>query len=228
MTPSPAAPLVARMMKRALQRAFRRVCWVGALPELPPSTPVVLFANHHNFYDGYLAWLLTQRVLRRPSLTWMAEWDRFPFFGAVGALPFPPDDPHRRAATLRHTIRRFRADPDTILVYFPEGALHRPDDGLLPIDADAFARLDHLLPKKLWWPVGIHTTWWGEARPTALLGSAAPYPTATGREAAHLEAAWHTVRTADPQQTRSLLEGRHSPDERWNLTFLRRFFEPRL
>ena len=222
-----AAPLVAWTMKRALRRAFRRVSWVGALPSLPPRTPVVLYANHHNFFDGYLAWLLVRHVLRRPTLTWMAEWDRFPFFGAVGALPFPPDDPRRRAATLRHTIRRFRANPESVLVYFPEGRLHNPDEGIFPFDAGAFAQLDRLLPEKLWWPVGIHITWWGEALPTALLGGAPPYPTASGQEPAHLEAVWHAVRSAEPQHTHPFFEGRHSPDETWDLSFLSRFFEPR-
>ena len=219
--------MVGRMMKRALQRAFRRVCWVGALPSLPPGVPVVLYANHHNFFDGYLAWLLTQKVLRRPSLTWMAEWDKFPLFGAVGALPFPPDDPRRRAATLRHTIRRFRQEPDTILVYFPEGRLHRAEEGLAPIDPDAFARLDRLLPDKLWWPVGIHVSWWGEALPTALLGSGDPHPTASGEEPTRLDAVWHAVRSAEPQHTHPLLDGRHSPNENWDLSFLSRFFNPR-
>jgi len=215
-------------MKRALQRAFRRVCWTGDLPSLPPGVPVVLYANHHNFFDGYLAWLLAHHVLHRPVMTWMAEWDRFPFFGAVGALPFPPDDPRRRAATLRHTIRRFRNEPDSILVYFPEGRLHRAEEGLLPFDLDAFARLDRLLPDKLWWPVGIHTSWWDEALPTALLGGGTPFPTASGQELEHLEAVWHAVRKAEPQQTHILLDGHHSPNERWDMSFLSRFFEPRL
>ena len=228
MNRSLAAPFVEHMMKRALQRAFRRVCWVDALPDLPPKTPVVLYANHHNFFDGYLHWLLTQRVLKRPSLIWMAEWDRFPFFGAVGALPFPPDDPHRRAATLRWTIRRFRDNPETILIYYPEGRLHRPEEGILPFDPTVFARLDRLLPEKLWWPVGVHITWWGEALPTALLGGGVPYASATGEEPARLESVWQALRAATPEQTHSVLEGRHGPDESWNLSFLSRFFEPRL
>ena len=72
-------------MRQALRRAFRRVSWAGPPPTLPPHTPVVLYANHHNFYDGYLAWLVIHHMLQRPTLTWMAEWDRYPFFAAVGA-----------------------------------------------------------------------------------------------------------------------------------------------
>ncbi len=223
-----AAPLVERMMKQALRRAFRRVSWVGPPPTLPPRTPVVLYTNHHNFYDGYLAWLVVHHMLQRPTLTWMEEWDRFPFFGAAGALPFPPDDARRRAATFRHTIRRFRTDPETVLIYFPEGRLHPAEEGLLPFDPDAFARLDRLLPDKVWWPVGIHIAWWGEALPTALLGGGSPHPTATQQEPTQLERVWHAVRSAEPQHTHPILDGRHSPHERWNLRFLRPLFEPRV
>ncbi len=221
------APVVEGMIVRTLRRVFRRVCWVGAAPALPPQTPVVLYANHHNFFDGYLTGLLVRRVLRRPFLVWMEDWDRFPFFGAVGALPFPPDDAARRAATLRHTVRRFRAAPETTLVYFPEGRLHRAEEGILPFDADALARLDRLLPDKVWWPVGLYAAWWNDALPTALLGGGAPHTRATGEEQARLESVWQAVRTAGPDATQTLCEGRRSPHEARNLSFLRRFFAPR-
>lgn len=218
--------LVERMMLRALHKQFRRVCWVGDLPDFPADQPIILYTNHHSFYDGYLIWLMAQRLLGRPVLTWMADWDRFPFFGASGALPFPPDDPKRRAATLRHTARLFKEKPETLLFYFPEGELHRPEEGILPFDGAALVRLNRLFPSACWWPFGIHVTWWGEALPTALLGGGAPQPQATGTEHAQLEAVWHSVRTAAPEDTRVLLEGSTGPNESWNLSFLRRFFAP--
>ncbi len=222
----PTAVVVERLMLRALRGAFRRVCWVGEPPALPPGMPVVLYANHHNFYDGYLGWLIARRLLRRPVITWMEAWDRFPFFGAAGALPFPPDDARRRAATIRHTVRRLRTKPETVLIYFPEGRLHRPEEGVDPFDTEAFSRMDRLLPAKHWWPVGIHVTYWGESLPTVLLGGGTPHAAATGREAALLADVWQAVRNASPETAAPLLEGRHSPSERWDLSFLRRFFEP--
>ena len=65
-------------------------------------------------------------------------------------------------------------------------------------------------------------------RPTALLGGGKPHPTATQQEPTHLERVWHAVRSAEPQHTHPILDGRHSPHERWNLGFLRPFFEPRV
>lgn len=217
--------LVRRLMRRSLHAAYRRVCWAGSPPDLPAGVPVVAYANHHHFFDGYLMDVVVDAILDRPGITWMEDWDRFPFFAAAGACPFPKDDPRRRAATLRHTVRRFRADPSTVLVYFPEGRLHAPEEGVLSLDTEALARLDRLLPEKLWWPVGIHATWWGEAQPTALLGGGTPHATADGRERDRLDALVRRLRATHPQEARVLLQGRRSPQETWNFAFSRRFFE---
>ena len=217
--------LVHGSMRRQLRRAFRRVVWVGEVPELPPDVPVVLYANHHGFFDAHLVWIAVERLYGRPVMTWMAEWDRFPFFGAVGAQPFPPSDPARRAATLRRTARHFReAQPPPILVYFPEGHLHAPEQGILPFDGLPLARLGCLLPSALWWPVAVHVTWRGEALPTALLAGGEPRPDVRGDERERLEALWHGLRTSMPGHTRMLLEGAPSPEERWNFAFTRRLF----
>ena len=74
----------------------RSAAWSGSTREPPslPDAPVVLYANHHGFHDGYLLWQLVGHALGRPVVIWMEEWERAPLFGPVGALPFP----RRRAA----------------------------------------------------------------------------------------------------------------------------------
>ena len=216
------ASAVAGLMKHSLRTAFRRVCWVGRRPSLPHDRPVVLYANHHNFYDGYLLWLVTARWLERRGLVWMEDADRFPFFKAQGALPFPPDDARRRAAAIRRTIRRFERDARTVLVYFPEGHLHPPEDGLLPFAPEAMQRLDRLLPNTVWWPVAVHATWWGEPRPTALLTGGMPHEQVDGGERAHLEALWQNLRCRVPQTYHTLLTGRSSVTG-WDFSGLKRF-----
>lgn len=220
----PTAAAVDRLIRRSLRRAFRRVCWVGPWPELAPDRPVVLYANHHGFYDGYLARLVAQQ-LGRPTLTWMAEWDRFPFFAAVGAQPFPPDDARRRAATVRRTARRMQADPSLVTVLFPEGRLHPPEDGLDAVPAAHFRRLAALLPPCQWWPVAMHVTWWGEAHPTALLAGGPVRTDLDGREMERLADVWERLKTPDPTPRTTLLDGRPGPDERWHLGPLRGWFE---
>ncbi len=219
-----AAALVRRVVRRDLRRAFRRVCWAGPLPELPADAPLVLYANHHNYYDGHLLWLLLHHVLGRPGLLWMEEWTRFPLFAPLSVLPFPPDDAARRAATVRRTLRRMHRVPQTTLLYFPEGRLHPPEDGVLPFPDDAARRLARLLPAEAWWPVALHVTWWGEARPTALLAGGAPHVPADGRFHARLSEVWHTLRTATPRSTHVLLDGRRARSEAGSLAWAAPFF----
>lgn len=217
--------LTRRRLLSDLRKAFRRVCWVGARPDLPSQTPVIAYANHHNFYDGHLLWLVVDRLLGRPPALWMADWDRFPFFAPSGAQPFPPDDARRRSATLRRTARRFRQTPETMLIYFPEGRLHAPEDGVLPFDTQAFSNLDRLFPEKRWWPVAVYVTWRGEARPTAFLTAGEPHATSHGQERATLEDLLSTLRTKYPDDAHVLLEGRSGPSERWDFSFLAPFFK---
>ena len=220
-------PVVSWLMLRSLRRTFRRVCWVGEPPDLPADRPVVAYANHHYFHDGYLAWLVLQRVLDRPGLLWMREWDRYPFFRAVGALPFPDDAPSRRAATIRHTARRMREHPETVLIYFPEGRLRPPERGIDTFDTAYLHRLDRVLPDPLWWPLAMHVTWWGEPHPTALLGAGPPASGISGEEPQILASVVQSVRTATPGTPRCLLDGRRPGSERWSFRSLRPLFRPR-
>ena len=219
------ARLVRALLRRDLRAAFRRVCWVGPVPDLPEGAPVILYANHHYYHDGHLLWLAATKLLGRTVTLWMSDWDRFPFFAAAGAQPFPPGEPKRRAATLLRTARRFRQDPQTALLYFPEGHLHAPEEWLLPFPDAAFRRLGRVLPTACWCPVALHVTWWGEARPTALLAAGAPHNAAPGDERERLLTRWEALRSRTAPPSRLLLEGRRSGSERWNFAFARSLFE---
>jgi len=216
--------LVEALLRFDLYRAFRRVCWVGSWPPALPDGPVIAYANHHHFYDGHLAWLLFRARLERSSTLWMAEWDRFPFFAAVGAQPFPPEDASRRAATIRRTARRFRAQPRTVLVYYPEGTLHAPDEGIQTFDASAVDRLARLYPEATWWPYAVHVTWWNEARPTALLAGGSAHE-ADGQERSRLRRLWHDLQSPTDRPTRTLLHGSRNLEEWWNFSFASSLFE---
>lgn len=221
------APLVRRLMLRSLRTAFYQVVWMGPAPELPPGRPVIAYANHHYFHDGYLMWLLLERLVHRPGITWMADWDRFPFFAPTGALPFPPGDAGRRAETIRRTRRRLAEHPETVLVLFPEGRLHDADDGVDAFDGAALQRLAGVLaPELVWWPVAIRLVWQKSSRPVALLAGG-PYHAAmdgAGRQRLEdlLERQLTGISTGDGHV---LLRSAASPQERWDFRFARTLFE---
>lgn len=221
---APVRRLVEAVLQYDLRRAFRRIFWVGEWPPRLPDGPVIAYSNHHHFYDGHLAWLLLNARLSRPTTLWMAEWDRFPFFAAVGAQPFPSDDPTRRAATLLRTRRRFRNSPRTVLVYYPEGTLHSPDDGIRPFDSHALDRLGDLYPDATWWPFGVHVTWWEDARPSALL-TGGPGHKVDGRERERLQDLLQKLQAIPETPIHPLLEGYESRALRWDFTFASSFFE---
>ncbi len=220
-----AASVVGRLMERDLRRSFRRVCWVDDALDIPENRALVVYANHHNFYDGYLGWYLIRELFRRRTITWMEEWDAYPLFASIGAAPFPSDDPSRRAATVRRTVRALRSDPGCALLYFPEGILHRPEAGVLAFPQDGIERLGRLLGDTVTWiPLGLHFTWRGESRPTVIAGAGIPHSTVDGWEHVRLEQVLARLRQIESEEVRIVMQGRRSPQEDWNLSALRGFF----
>ncbi|MEL6615482.1 MAG: 1-acyl-sn-glycerol-3-phosphate acyltransferase [Bacteroidota bacterium] len=223
-----AARAASALIDRDLRGAFRQVVWVGEGPKIPPARPVVAYANHHAYFDSFLVYHLTHRVLERPFVVWMEKWDEVPLFGPVGALPFPPEDGRRRARTVRETARRIDAAP-TLLLLYPEGVMGPPDAGLAPFRAD-LPRLARVLPERsLWWPLAIRVTDWGHSRPVALLTAGEPHEAPDGAERQRLQAALDRLQAARPEhvasgEARVLLDGRQGPDERWQLGWLAPFF----
>ncbi len=211
------------LMRRDLRASFARIEWVGPVPDVPADASVVLYANHHSFHDGHLLWVVVEKLLKRHALTWMEDWNRFPFFAAVGALPFPSDDLRARALTFRRTARRFADAPCWGLVYFPEGVLHPPDDGVLAFDESLLRRLDTLLPDKVWLPVALYVTWDGDARPVARLTAGRAHRTIQGDEHTRLSTLWHDLRTTTRPAT-LLAQGKRSAATTWDFRFTAPFF----
>jgi 1-acyl-sn-glycerol-3-phosphate acyltransferase len=147
---------------------------IGGLSEL--GRPVILFANHHYWWDGYLGyWLI--RAWGRRMVVWMESYRRFPPFGAIGALPFPPDDPMARARTVKRSVQALRTEPATALLLFPEGTLHGDTERLLP-----FQRSLHWLacraPQATLLPLAIHIEPSYHQYPRAYLSVGAPFQSA--------------------------------------------------
>ena len=209
------------LVRRSLRRTYRRVEWVGPNDMPPPGSPVVAYANHHVFHDGFALGYFLERVHGRRVLVWVEEFDRFPFLGLVGAMPFPRDDARARVRTIRETARRMRSDHRTALIYFPEGRLHRAEDGLSPFDPDGLQRLARVMPEAWWWPLGVHVTGWNEAHPTLVLGGGAPHRQPTGSEPGALEAVLERIASPRCSTRSTILDGHRGPNERWNFSSLK-------
>lgn len=132
---------VADTLIRWSVRSHFRAVYARVIAPPQPDRPVILFANHHYWWDGYLCYVLG-RSWGYPMTLWMEEWRWFPPFWALGALPYPREDTISRAKTVRVTLRRLKHPPH-VLFLFPEGVIHAGYD-LLP-----FGRSLHWLAKQL-------------------------------------------------------------------------------
>ncbi len=118
---------VDRMIRRTVRKRFHSVQWIP--PATPITAPCILVPNHHGWHDGYVMYHAVT-ALRLRSLDWIQEFDVFPLFGKVGGMPFPSSDPHRRARTIRRTIRLMTQQKRN-LILFAESQLHPPPE-ILP------------------------------------------------------------------------------------------------
>lgn len=89
----------------------------------PQGKSTLLIANHFSWWDGFFAWYLNQKIIRRRFHVMMLEEQlkQRPFFIRVGALGIQKG---RREIldTLRYTAD-ILSEPGNLLVMFPQGAI---------------------------------------------------------------------------------------------------------
>jgi hypothetical protein len=213
-----------KLLARTLRHTFRRIVWVGPWDPPPADTPVILYANHHAFYDAQVLGFLLECVLERHTIVWMEDLDRFPFLAVLGAQTFPRNDGSRRFRTIRETQRLMARRPNTALIYFPEGDLHGADEGVHRFPPDQCLRVGSVLPSAQWWPVGLRIADWHDATPTVYLNGAPAHATPDGNERERLTTLLQDLNDPADDIRRVLLEGRPGPHERWNMSRLARVF----
>jgi 1-acyl-sn-glycerol-3-phosphate acyltransferase len=160
---APRAALSGRVLGVAFEQLVRhglRGIWLRG--SLPPS-PLVWAANHHSWWDGFVAAAILKHY-QRPACLLMdsANLADYRFLDAVGVVP--ANRPRRALAQLR-TSR--------VLVMFPEGALRSPGPmGALAPGAGWFAR--HA-PANLV-PVAVRVVLRGQQYPEAIVDIGPPCP----------------------------------------------------
>jgi len=166
--------LVAAFVPARIHRAFRRGTggvW-GRLEAPVPAGGAVVVANHHSWWDAYLAWGLAVHHERPPGAVMDdAQLDRFRFFTHLGAVPAS-----RPRAAARH------AASGAWLVVFPEARL-RPAGPLGPTrpGAAAIARWAGV-PM---WPVAFRAVVRGGEHPELFVRAGALLPADGDAAAAH-------------------------------------------
>ena len=113
---------VGLMIRRTVRSRLRNLYWSPPTTKLEP--PVILYANHHGWLDGYIMFnAITKLGIR--CLDWIEEFDAFPLFSKIGGRRFEKGDVVGPENTVRTTIKLMRSEKRS-LILFPEGILHRP------------------------------------------------------------------------------------------------------
>jgi len=131
MSGSPPARLFERYVRRLAARHFAGLHWQvqGGPARWDLALPTLFVANHSNWWDGFLAFLVSRRLGFRSHLLMDArQLARYRVFARVGALPLRRDRPRSAYADLQAAGRHLV--PGAALWIFPQGERRPPGEPL--------------------------------------------------------------------------------------------------
>lgn len=157
-----------RYLRRQAARSFAAVHWraAGIVERWRPDVPTLFVANHSNWWDGGLAFLVSRALgLRFRILMDARQLARYGFFRRIGARPLRRDPPRAARLDLLAAVAELRGD--TGLWIFPQGVRRPPAERPLRCERGA-AELVRTAPGPLRiCPVALRYAFVGEQRPEA-------------------------------------------------------------
>jgi chlorobactene lauroyltransferase len=172
-----------RWMAAILRRRFHNIYIAGAEHSraLDPARPVVACVNHTNWWDGFLIYVLSDRLLPHDIYLAMEEENlrRYRFFSWMGV--FGIDLTHVRAALpgVRYAIRLLKGSARRMVWIFVQGRLapaHKPIEvkgGALFLARQTGAQV---------LPLIVRYEWLSESRPSIFVQVGAPMLAAASEE----------------------------------------------
>jgi len=112
-------PLVDRYVMHKLRASFRGVWLQG---QLPADEPLILYANHCGFWDGFVIHALARGSHLGHAVMEEHNLSRYRFLTRIGALSVRRADARSALETLRH-CRALLKQPRSAVLLFPEGEL---------------------------------------------------------------------------------------------------------
>ncbi len=218
---SPFNFVLRRWLGRVLRRRFHGVYIFGAdhLRALGANSAVVGCVNHTNWWDGFVLYVLSWRLLPHDIYLAMEEKNlrRYRFFAWMGV--FGVDLSDRRAALpgLRYALRLLR--PGKLVWMFVQGRLLPPG---VPVEVRPGASFLAERADALLLPMVLRYEWLSESRPSIFVGVGTPLAAATPADelAAVLNGLYaqldQRLEPLDLQGAESLFSPRLSMNKRWD------------
>jgi 1-acyl-sn-glycerol-3-phosphate acyltransferase len=165
-----AGRLFQRYVRGQVRQHFAGVHWTGAerAAGWDPALPVLALANHTNWWDGFLAVLVTGRLGRRFQILMEAKnLARYRVFLRVGAVPLHRDRPRQAYHDLLAAVDYLR--PGSALWISPQGERRPPAEPLDRLERGAaLLALRAGRPIRIC-PVAFRYTFVSEQRPEAFV-----------------------------------------------------------
>ncbi|GAA1772072.1 lysophospholipid acyltransferase family protein [Luedemannella helvata] len=180
------------LVRGALRRHFARVLVraEGPLPD-PAAGPVIAYANHPSWWDGYLAYAVDRLVLRDRFRGYLMvdepQLVRYPFFRWVGAFSVDRDAPRSAAASVAYAASELAAGPARLLWIFPQGRLTPQEHRPLRVARGA-AMIARRAGGATLWPVALRYEFGNRQRPDALVRLGVPHAVAPAADPATVSA----------------------------------------
>lgn len=168
-------PLIEALIYRALVRpairsAFQRVALWSHEPALPRDLPILIYANHPSWWDGYMAFLLADEHWRCAGYLMMeeAQLARYGFFRYCGVFSVDRGDPREAMRSVAYAATLLSHRPGRVLWIFPQGEI-TPNDRRPLTTYSGAAHIAKRAASVRCLPMALRFEFLGEQRPEALI-----------------------------------------------------------
>ncbi len=172
--------ILRRWLARVLRRRFHAFRLAGGehLRALPPNTPVVGCVNHTNWWDGFILYVLSHRLLPHDIHLAMEEKNlrRYRFFTWMGVFGIDLTDRRASLAGLRYAVRLLRQPGAPLVWMFVQGELL---SSRRAVEVKPGATFLARQTGAILLPLVLRYEWLQESAPSILARAGAPLPADT-------------------------------------------------
>lgn len=117
-------------LNRLLKKHFYRIHLTGEenLNQINAALPVILYANHSNWWDGFIAYLLTAKRWKTDDYLMMdiEQMQKYSFFKYVGVFSVDRNDAKEAVHSIDYAVKILK-NSNRFLWIFPQGLLQPQD-----------------------------------------------------------------------------------------------------